>query len=388
MSIKFYKIDITSTLDIEDSRDILLNPALCHWKKNLFLCAYRVFVRYKDINTSQYKNDPLFNPNHPWLGGEGSTTWWKSTHDQTRIVLLRINGKKVSIVNKYGDFPGVDFRMIKLEDNKFSLTGNLYVHDANIKRKDDQDCSNGCVLIISRVLTIDEKKGITISRGTILCPRYSEKIEKNWTMWKDPKGNMLVSYAVAPNHEVFHLTLKNNKLECPNIEKYKGENPIFPKLRDYYSGVWPQYPNTGSISASTPALPLSTGNYIALGHFKYQHHNIENINHDSNLYKFNILLKEKSKNFHPSYVYLMFFYEFNPKPPYNIIRISNMFIPDSKFSLVFATNLTYFPDQKKYIVSYGDHDSECWLLFMTEEEIMATLQDFTDPEDVQFLLIK
>jgi len=381
-TIKFVKKNITNVL-ARKKGEIIFNPAIEHWKDDLFLCAYRVFIRYKDMITRGKKviTDPLHNPQHPWLGGPGSEFYWQSKagYDQTRIVLLQIKGGSVKLIREYGTIYGVDIRLFKLQDSTFAVTGNMWVQGNDYKVKGGE-CNSGCMLMTVRTLTITSKNKIEISQGIVLCPQISGRIEKNWSLWKDSTGDLLMSYGVSPRHEVFHLRVKGDIVECPKITRILGENDFFGRVRLYYN-------NIVHISLSTPAIRMDSGNYVAFGHLKYKYKDIEKIGKESNLYKFNEILLQKSKFFHPIFVYLMYIYEFSPESPYDILRSSDMFMQESKFSLVFATDLTYSPPDNKYIVSYGDHDTECWLLAMSEKEIDQALQVRDDPADVKFLLL-
>jgi hypothetical protein len=55
--------------------------------------------------------------------------------------------------------------------------------------------------------------------------------------------------------------------------------------------------------------------------------------------------------------------------------------------LCFPTNLTYSDQLQKYIISYGDNDSRCKMLVMSENEIENSLHKIPDPKDVEFLMV-
>ena len=385
--IKFQKKNITQALSKEVG-EVLLNPSIAHWKNDLFLCSYRIYIRYQGLDTKQYEEDPITNPNHPWLGGEGATTGWQSPtgYDETRIVLLQLQGNRVRVVHTYGTIPGVDIRLFQYDRNMFVATGNVWVKSQETKLK-NTDCEKGCMLMLVRTIQIEGGDRLNISRGTALCPKKAERIEKNWTIWKSPEGALMASYGITPRHEVFRLRLEEDQVTCPRISPIVGKNNFFKRLSDYYKNACPGYfPWCGS--TSTPALRRRNGNYLAVGHFKYIYQGAENdIKKNTPLHKFNQKLFEKGKKFHPKFVYLMFLYEFSYEEPYSILRVSNMFMPESRFSLVFASGLAFSPRHNKYIISYGDHDSECWLLFMSNDEIDQALMETLNPAKIQFLLI-
>jgi hypothetical protein len=388
MAISFSKKDITRVL-AKTNNEILLNPSIAHWKDDLFLCSYRVYIRYPGLNTSEYVNDPISNPNHPWLGGDKSTTWWQSKqgYDQTRLSLLRIRGKSVDKIETYGEISGVDARLIKIDPDRFVILLNVWIRDKNIRLK-RTDCKKGCMLIIARVITMTDTNELALSKGLVLCPKRAERIEKNWTCWMSPEGELMVSYGITLNHEVFRLQVINDKVSCVNISSIRGRNKFFKNLSKYYRhACFDHFP--WCTSTSTPAVRMSNGNYLGVGHFKYDYkHALMRTNKNTYLYRFTEMLRKKKKKFHPRFVYLMFLYEFSATAPYSILRTSDMFIPkSSNFALAFPAGLTHNPDDNNYIISYGDHDTECWLLFMTERQIDKALREITNPADLKFLLV-
>lgn len=383
--IQFTTVDFTKKLR-KHNGEVLFNPAVVHWKDDLFLCSYRVFMRYAKLDTRRFAKNPFFNPNHPWLGGEKSLTFWNAPkqfdgYDVTRIVLIRINGSKIKTLKKYGDYPGVDTRLFKIFENTFVLTGNSnhWVMDENMKIK-EQDCRGGCMLMYASVLTMHDDHKLDIGEPFVMCPQFSNWMEKNWSMWKSPQGELLVSTWIAPYHEMFHLRIEGDRITCPNIQHIRSSKNILGKLTSYYNKIV-------HVSLSTPALRKPDGKYLAFGHIKYRYQEVGQLSPDSPLRRFTDLLIARKKVFHPVYVYMMYLYEFSPEPPYNITRISDMFMPESAFSLVFANNLTYSPEENKYIVSYGDHDNQCWLLYMSPDQVETALKDITNPRDVKFLLL-
>lgn len=92
--------DFTSIIPEKDNT-YNFNPSIAKWKGNFYLCAYRSFVRYKNIPGKKYNVNPLFDPNHPWLGGTESTTWWKTTangEDGTGFFIMNFDDKTVKNV--------------------------------------------------------------------------------------------------------------------------------------------------------------------------------------------------------------------------------------------------------------------------------------------------
>lgn len=401
--IKFTKINFSEVLP-KVIGSFIFNPSVCHWKDNFFICIYREFVRYSGLDTEKFMKNPLTNPNHPWLGSDQAwPLYWQSMygHDKSRVVLLSINDNlDVKLVRDYGCINGVDGRLFSINKNRFICTYNT--QGKNVILKDDKDCKNRyCDLIGVRIIEL--KNGMCYKgKETILCPSISNEIEKNWSLWKTPSGKLKFSYGLVPRHDIYSLKINKDQVKCSGIKKISGSNDFFERLKKYYK-------NIAYISLSTPALLQSNGKYLAVGHLKYKYRKIEDkytpkgsvIPVQKTSHDFNLKVKDKNsplvlfhkrmikenKGFHPIFVYLMFLYEFNSIYPYDITRVSPMFIPSSNYTLSFPTNLTFSPKLGSYIISYGDHDSLCNMLVMTEKEVEQSLGPLTDPKNVRFLMV-
>ena len=189
----------------ENSNIYTFNPSIAHWKDDLYLCLYRKFVRYPELYQTKYNNDgselynyahvPETDPNHPWLGGNNSISWWQSTYgeDTTGICLLRIQNDNVELLKQYNkgegiyskvnginipiqeDTPliqGVDARLLYIGNNKFVCSYNTFISNRpDVKIKDGKDCSNWCGLLSSRILEINERGEILLYPEVLLLNR-------------------------------------------------------------------------------------------------------------------------------------------------------------------------------------------------------------------------
>lgn len=416
MTIKFYKVKFTNVLP-RGKNETVFNPSVSHWKDNLYLCTFRVFSRYPGINSSDYDKDPVTSPNHPWLGSiEAWPLWWNSVYgyDKTRVVLLRINDElNVTLVNDYGEVWGVDGRLLKIDYDKFIFMYNIWIgKDKNIRIKGNKNCENGCMLIGTRIFTLHGAlHGDTMSKGKgrILCPEISHRIEKNWSIWQESDNSLKFSYGLSPTHEIFSLKINKNIIDCDGIQKIHGKVNFFHELEKYYNKIV-------SISLTTPALLQLNGKFLAVGHLKYKYRHIDyNVNEmdkiipqtspytseilDSNRFTaktthansplliFHKKMIKENKKFHPLLVYMIFLYEFESTPPYNVTRVSPMFIPNSDYTLCFPTNITWSSPLKAYAISYGDHDTSCNMLVLTPKEINDSLEPLVSPEKVRFMMV-
>lgn len=401
MTIKFYKVQFTCILP-KDVNEVIFNPSISHWKDNLYLCTFRVFSRYPTVDSRKYSKNPLTNPNHPWLGSiEAWPLWWNSVYgyDKTRIVLLKIDEKlNVTFEKDYGDVNGVDGRLLKIDYDKFIFMYNEWL-ETNIHIKSNKTCKDGCMLLGTRIFYLVDGE-LKKSTGKLLCPEKSNTIEKNWSMWVNKDESLKISYGLSPVHEIFSMKIKNNSITCEDIKNIRGTVDFFNKLESYYN-------NNVIISLTSPAL-LENGKFIGVGHLKYKYRNItyEEVNtnsnnylnsgnkftvklthNNSNLIKFHNNMVKNGKKFHPLLVYMMFIYEFESTHPYDITRVSPMFIPKSDYTLCFPTNLTYSHKLERYIISYGDHDTACNMLVMTSKEINDSLEPIVKPRDVRFMMV-
>lgn len=330
-------IDFSSIVP-EKTNVYSFNPSIARWKDNIYLCAYRSFVRYKDVNSKRF--DPLFDPNHPWLGGNNSKTWWRTIDgkDQTCFFLMKIYDRKISDVKSLNNgksiydiktgsltnltgINGVDARLLHLTGDYFLLSYNTnFRSELQIKTG---DCRSGCFIIATRLIKLNDQGSLGLFDENILCPQISHQTEKNWSFWIYNK-NVFFSYGLSPSHEFYSLQINfsNGAMQCiprPTIDSLG------------YYGTLEKIYNSNSkekffhISVTTPALPFDSGRYIGVGHVKYKNQEeFIRLVRTSPLASF--YSQTKTFKRHPIYDYLMFIYEFNPATG-QVTRVSDMFLP-------------------------------------------------------------
>lgn len=393
-------VDFSNIL-LENSNVHVFNPSIAHWKNDLYLCVYRRFVRYSDIyskkNIHDYTADPLTDPNHPWLGGDRSTVFWKTPYgyDNTHIVLLKINGNSVVLYKKYttgknvynnidGNITlsspndmlinGVDARLLYINKNKFIVSYNVFIKsDLEIKRG---NCINGCGLISMNKIELNKDGSeLTLYQDTILCPDISNYVEKNWSFWKF-KNDLYFSYQLYPSHEIFKLSHfgMNKTIKCTSVTVDTIDClRIFRHACNYIQNNRTIYPL--HVSVTTPAIQFTYLNlplYIGIGHIKYNYEEVSRLRSGSCDYLNNITtrINELFPVLHPVYIYLMFFYIFDGRN--GLVKyISNMFIPyneKSKTGLFFPSGITKTNDNK-FLLSYGDSDSLCKYIILDKTKI-------------------
>jgi hypothetical protein len=264
--------------------------------------------------------------------------------------------------------------------DSFILTSNLFTYDPTITIKNKKKCDvDGCFVIQANLLEIKGKKIKELTTNINLCLEISERIEKNWSIWQYNKIGFRLSYGLVPFHKIYNLakTLKGD-LICKKIDE-QVSNPFLEELEDYYTYKKEQFL---FISSSTPAVKIKNDTYLAVGHMKYKYEEINNVFPGTTLALFNLEIQNLKK--HPAYVYLLFFYTFNPDNG-DIISLGPALLPTpTEWGLAFPSGLELYKD--KIIVAYGDHDSECKLLIMNKDIIPDTIP--MSAKYYKFLLLK
>ena len=193
-------VDFTDIIP-ESKNTYNFNPSVANWKENLYLCSYRSFNRYKEFPFNpKYANEHLTDPNHPWLGGPGSTTWWNNDingKDSTSFFIMKLQNSKAFNVKALNDgksiyfkndkkrtykfLNGVDARLLHLKDNFFIVSYNTLIQNKNFKIKNNQNCENKCFLIATQLLYLnpDTLSLEILGQENIMCPQISNKTEKN-----------------------------------------------------------------------------------------------------------------------------------------------------------------------------------------------------------------
>lgn len=350
------------------------------------MCSYRIFIRYKNLNVGEYSDDAKTDPNHPWLGGRGSDTFWTPVdgYDLTGFCILKIddelknirsfNDGKSIYVSKYEDkenfqktdyihIKATDARLLHIKDDLFLMSYNVYKRDATeisggIKCNDDPDKT--CTLIATRYIEI-KNGNLHIYEQHLVCPSISKYTEKNWSFWLY-NNEIFFSYGLSPEHKFYKYNFGKDIILCPSPST--DDRKVYGEYEKSYNNIFPIL----NISVSTPSIPRrgNKNKYIGVGHIKYLNNpDFVERHRESPLGSF--YFKNLNKIKHQTHDYLMFIYEFDPKSG-KLLSISDMFIPENtNYMLCFPTGLAYKDD--KLMIFYGDHDSTCNIL-MFEDEIL------------------
>lgn len=396
-------VDFTKILG-EEENIYLFNPSISHFGENYYLCLYRKFVRFPELyqknNSYDYSLIDTLNINHPWLGGPTSSElWWKSNYgfDKSGIAILYIDDDKVTKVNtKINIFEiingikthaysnpikGVDSRLLHLGKGFFVASYNTFFGNRSDIKLKEGDCGTYCGLISTRIIEIrhipHKTSELIFYPEVTLCPEKSNRVEKNWSFWFY-NNKLNLSYGLENGHEIFDLNLYPDKtIGCSGITATKGI-VFFDKFKKYYG-------NKIHISVTTPAIPFHGAEYIGVGHIKYKYR--DTFRKYTKLSNFTSKMISENKKFHPIYVYLMFFYTFNPQNG-DVTNISAMFLPKSDYVLCFPSGITK-TENDNFLISYGDSDVKCRFFRTTTDQILDSITNINNirPEDMDFLML-
>jgi hypothetical protein len=410
-------IDFTNLTHELDPGVHCFNPSIAHWKGDLYLCCYRAFVRYPNQRKIKEKLDPEVDPNHPWLGGDQSVTWWNTVvgGDGTGFFIMQISqpsyhvknvkklndGKSIFSISSsssttatpplqtnWTKLKGVDARLLHLNGDYFLLSYNIPIYSDEIKIKEHQTCSSGCFMIATRLIRLNSKTGeLGVFQENIMCPSISNKIEKNWSFWV-LQNQLFFSYGLAPKHQIYfaNLNFENGIITCSNFKEEENNNGYFGELEKFYNLT--EENKFLHVSVTTPAIVRrKKHSYIGVGHIKFKNKDQDALNlfQDTPLGKF--YFSHPNLKHHPIYDYFMFLYEFDPITA-QILSVSDAFLPeDTSFALSFPSGLEYAPSNGNLIISFGDHDSMCKLLIISELALNKMLKPLRNPQQFYFFML-
>jgi len=374
---------------------ITFNPCITHYKDDLYLCSYRVFSRHPT-----YFDKITEHSNHPWYIDPKPKidTFFNpgpAGRNDTEFVLLQIteNGN-IKIILEYRDnreiveflYDGVFSNLENKNDARISYIKtdeniSSYIVSYNELKVDEKyeiknkNCKDGCTVIGAIIVFIRHKDNkLFIGQNNLLCPEYSEEIEKNWSFFTH-NDNIMFSYGIFGDTSIYNINYDQNGIISCN-DKIGEHNNIFTQFNDYYN-------DNIKISCSTPAIKYIDSIYLAVGHIKY---NISNMNIYPDVSPLAIYTKKQLSNgiiVHPhKVVYMMFLYTFSIET-YNIIQISGMFKPESESFVCYPVGITPMNNNKKFIISYGVGDESCYCMCINPDKMFLE-----NNEHIPFYTIK
>lgn len=364
-----YTIDINNLINnIKFNGNIFkFNNSLCHFKDNIYLMTYRYICTVEThpwnlwncttSNYFKYKRNYLIKERNIHLNNYEINH--NCVYDSTGLVILKIINPNTyeilyDIPKLFGNVWNHDTRIIKLK-NKYYFTYNSFFKKNKYEKI-------RCVMLKCEFNLNLENKILKLYDEKFINLNISNRLtEKNWIMLSEN----ITEYSIEPCHKI----IINNKFV--NIKF----NLIYHLKKMYKHKIY--------YSLSTPILKFNNFN-LGIGHCKINYrHNYEN----TNFQKFKDEFILNNKNYmHGHLIYFMYFYAFDNN--YNIIYMSDAFIPSYKndyipYFLVFPIGFTKYTDDI-YIISYGEGDVRCKLLYMHKQEIVDLLKPINNKFELDF----
>lgn len=363
--------------DSEPSHYRRFNNSLLHYRDDLYLMTYRIFLPSTVVR--KFKSDS--RNRHPW-----SSNWSSILDDTVVAVLKRHPDDRFEVLRELPlHYPHhlrnfgknlQDARMVQLK-GKFYLYGQAWITpwadmapeiakqhpQASIQEclKKESDCALVTVLLEEIHLPVDRyglPNDVQIVDINVPCLRqpnvYQKRgydiVEKNWCFFEHKK-EIFFEYMLSP-HIVYDL-------KCQT--RYEIESPLTPVQKDIGCGIF--------FSPGGPLQPWDEHHLIGCGHVKYR-------------YKCTSLLANiHHKYMHPQswggLVYGMFFYLVRRDPPFALTRFSPAFLPrhpDMQYTIVFPMAcLPVDPAHNRWAISYGEGDDTPNIMILSRDDIAEQL---------------
>jgi hypothetical protein len=180
-------------------------------------------------------------------------------------------------------------------------------------------------------------------------------IEKNWCFF-EAQGKVWFEHFLHP-----HIVVS---LDCKT--KYETPSPLMAIRKHFGCGMF--------FSPGGPLSKWKKGQMIGVGHVKYKWHCLNLLRIPKEIFK------------HPKdwggFVYAMFFYVIENKPPFRMLYYSNAFLPSYKgqhYALVFPMACVKV-EKQKWAIPYGEGDDTPNVLFLKTQCIEDRLISAQTPE--------
>ena len=391
MDTKLSPVNITSSLRItEDTQNgVMFNPSIAWIRDNFYLLTVRNFRRYRDIKMGnklpeEYHPDPIFNPQHPWLGGIKSETWWASTEEDgnvSEVYVVELAANEIMNVQHLFTLDAGDIRPHRISETEYKLIGyDLRYFGPEHILADGTDCFyNSCTSIIVTDVHVYRSAGKwehkIINTHDAPCLAISNRTEKHWSLFKY-NSILYYSYMLTPRHTIVNANTCE-KTVCP------GSN-FLRSLELYYPG--------SAISLSSQIIEFESGRYLSMGHFKIP---FSLLDAEGDITPFQRWLYERGSLetcfYVHTHVYFAFFYVFEA-PTLEVVYLSPSFMVTGfePYPLCFPAGLAYNPLTEMLVVSYSECDTASKLVHLRLSEAleMCTEIDEYTPETYPFDILE
>lgn len=356
-------IDLTTQLTLNRQNYYCFNPSLIHFRDDIYIMVYRIAKYDLPIillpwrvwdNGYKYFSNPaqVIQNKYRYEFGDRLTITIPISNedmilptaefDSTGLAFFSFDGTKFTLIHNinaiFGSEMNQDARIIKI-GSEFYISYNIFEKTDKIR-----------VCMRYRKMQINDGK-IHLSKEHNMFIHKYKSIEKNCVF--DSSGNIL--YEIG---RTFKIIINTVMIQTPV--------PELVKLIDHYGD------NNIYISIGCPPIPYGI-NMLAMGHIKILYKKLCTkfpVNQFLHTIDFARIHK------HGKYIYFMFFYVYDHN--YNIIKLSNPFIPSFNMNhlpylLVFPAGLCMI--NNKICISYGEGDCKTKLLVLTDTELNNLLID-------------
>lgn len=446
-------IDITEKIRSEFNKIpnyYCFNNSIVHYRDDYFLMTYRVV--YYNIKTKihpwswWWNGSKVFYIENPELIDKKINMFEnrKYTHSLGYDNLLNLSDQKNYINFNDYDFDGTGLAILKISNDLnveiIYNINNIFENDLNqdtriVKINDTfyviynsfaTENETTYIQMFKRKIFINLKnKMCYLGKEHLMSNVTNKQVEKNWILFQNKNTTEFYNNMseiqddenssnddIISNTQIKHKSIINPIINSNNISSQNNDNTDIlysingsfniihnGKLMGYkinlLHDIIKYYNNEIYFSLSTPCIEYEIKNesmYLSLGHVKINHKIkfkdspfekfLNSINYHDN----------DTLNKHGKYIYFMFFFVFDKN--YNLKYISNAFIPTDEnnshlpYLLVFPMGIT--KSNEKYLISYGEGDEKCKLLFLSKNIIDSCLLpiDSLHPETFNFTFLK
>ena len=344
------------------------NASIVHVKGDTYLLTYRLFIPERKLKTNDV---PI-----PWKSK------WQNNDDTTVVCILMRKGTTFQVLHEhilYSNQTIVDTRIFKNAKDKLALSFNTWtmfpsgymsseIAKACVRTWDCTYVAKCDLSIKHGNFTLSEFEYPCLNLPSVL-PKSSrcyegQREEKNWAWWFTRRNEEMISYFVEP-----HIVFKKHKSANKCVKVAETSKNVLKKIKQIHPSL--------NFLLGTPPIVYNKHEYIAVGHVKYNYKKTAVLPKE--------MLNNKVLHFNKAcnpdkpghLVYMMYFYTFSAKYPYDIKRVGNAFVPPTsgKYLLPFPMGIANV-GKTKYVVSYGEADKRVKLLTLTTGEIEAMLHDY------------
>jgi predicted GH43/DUF377 family glycosyl hydrolase len=239
---------------------------------------------------------------------------------------------------------------------------------------------NRHVCMLTRDMRLDTQRNVCLTPDRYCSQNYStflKRAEKNWAFLSERKGGARDNAA--------HVYLYMLEPACATfVEERTGR--MFQTPCDALKRLHQAYGDTLTFSLGTPCVRYGADGWLMVGHAKLDH--VASARTHAASAFFRHLKASRGLRMHGKWVYLMYLMVLDKD--LNVTHMSNAFIPTTEieshlpYALVFPCGVHV--DESSVIVSYGEGDVRCKLLFLGNDEVSRLLIHVDDiaPQNYHF----